>query len=517
MVNRDNRFGRFKFGTSHKFGASEFDMPALAWDISIDWDGDGIFESNESRYMTGIYIKRGRTRMLKVNGGGLESVSTGTATITLLNNDKRYDGWNEDSPLYPNVGYGKDVRIRVRPLDGSVIYPLMRGTITNIVPMGTKNKTVNIYVNDGFEFLRNATARVSMQQSITPGDAIAMILDSAGWKSVWGRAIDTSVETIDYFWASGNKRALSVLEDLANSFLGYFFCDARGRARFMDRGTVGDLAMEYDQEELLKDIGNPQPYEVKRDVTRLKVHPRTQAATGVLWQLLGTAPSIQSGSANALPLFANYTYLNAPVPAVNVIDPVATTDFLVNSQADGGGTNLTGDCTVSFADFGDTAKLVITNNSGVSGFITKLQVRGDAIYEPNAADVTYPANLEDALSPRELVFDLTWQQDINVAIDIANALGPFYTALHPFPSVKLENRFEKQFGVDLFDIVSSDLPALGLIGESFRVGGIEHRSLNTDNCQSIQTRLWLEPYITAGDYMQWDTNSVWDTSTVFGW
>lgn len=517
MTDRDNRFGLFKFGTSHKFGASSFDLPALAWDFSIDWDGDGLFETNESRYMKNIYIKRGRTRMIKNLGGGLESVSTGTATITLVNNNGRFDGWNEDSALYPNVGNGKTVRIRVRPLDGSILYPLFYGTISNIVPMGTRDKTVNIYVNDRLDFLRNATSRVAMQEGITPGEAIGLILDAAGWKAVWGRDLDTSVETIDYFWSSGSRKAISEIQDLANSFLGYFFCDARGRARFIDRTTVGDLAAEYSQDELLKDIGNPQPYEVKRDVTILKVHPRAQAATGVLWELIGTAPSVQTGANNPFTIFTPYTYANAPAPAVNVITPVATTDFLVNSQADGGGSNLTGSCTVTITDFGDNAKLVLTNTSGTLGYITKLQIRGDAIYETNAADVTYPTDLADAESLRELVFDLKWQQDFNVAVDIVSVLGPFYTALHPFPAIRLENRFEKQFGVDLFDIVSADLPKLGLIGESFRVGGIEHKSINVDNCQSIQTTLWLEPYIAAGDYMQWDTNSVWDTSTVHGW
>lgn len=517
MPNVDNRFGTFKFGTSHKFGASSFDLPALAWDVSIDWDGDGLFEENESNRMVAINIKRGRTRVMKVSGGGLESVSTGTATITLVNNDRRFDGWNENSPLYPNVTYGKEVRIRVRPLDDSIVYPLFYGVITNIVTTGTSEKRVNIYVSDGFDFLRNSTARVAMQNDVTPSEAIELVLDSSGWKNKWGRNIDASIETINYFWSSGNKKALSILEDLANSFLGYFFIDARGMARFVARGSVGDLVSEFSQDELLKDISNPQPFEVKRDLTRLKVHPRTQAATGVLWQLLGTAPSLQTGLDNSLTLFANYSYANVVVPAVNVINPVATTDFLVNSQADGLGTDLTGSCTVTMTDFGDTAKLVITNNSGSLGYITKLQLRGDAIYEPNVSDVTYPANVDNTDPARELVIDLVWQQEINVAIDIANVLGPFYVALHQFPSIKLENRFNKQFEVELFDIVSVDLPELGLIGESYRVGGIEHKSLHGENCQSIETRLWLEPYVAAGNYMQWDTNAVWNTSTIFGW
>ncbi len=510
----NNRFGSFKFGTTHKFGVSTFDSASIMWDVSIDWDEDGIFETNESSRMVGIHISRGRKRMMKIGGGGLESIPTGTASITLVNTDRRFDGWNQSSPLYPNVGYGKEVRIRVKSQAG-VFYPLFYGMIVNIVPTGTSEKRVTIYMNDGFDVLRNATTRIAMQNNITPNDAIDMVLDSVGWKNSWGRNIDSTVEVIDYFWSSGNKKSLSVLEDIANSFLGYFYIDAVGRARYVDRGTVGDLVVEYDQSELLKDIGNPQPFEVKRDVTRIKVHPRTQATTGVLWQLLGTAPSIQHG--NEISLFANYTYLNEGVPAVNVITPVASTDYLINSQADGSGTDLTSSCTVTMTDFGDTAKLIIFNNSGVAGYVTKLQVRGDAIYEPNALDVTYPVNLDGVDKLRELVLDLIWLQDVNVAIDISAVLGGFYTSLHQFPMIKLENRFEKQFAVDLFDIVSVDIPELGLTGESYRVGGIEHKSLHGENCQSIETRLWLEPYVAAGDYMQWDTNAVWNTSTIFGW
>lgn len=514
MTNRDNRFGRFKFGTSHKFGSSSFDMPALAWDVSVDWNGDGILENNEARYMTSINIKRGRTRLLKVGGIGFEMPGTGTATITLTDNDGRFDVWNQYSPLYPNVGHKKDVRIRVRPLDGETIYPLFFGQIVNVVPSGTNDRKVTIYVRDGMELLRNAPARVAMQQDITPGAAMAMVLAAAGWKHAWGMSLDTSIETIPYWWASGNKRAMSELEDLANSFLGYFFVDRHGRARYIDRSTVGNAVVNFQQAELLKDVGNPTPLDVQRDVTRLKVHPRTRAAAGVIWQLVGNTPSIAAGE--SLNLFSNYTYLNKPVPAVDVIAPVATTDYLVNSQSDGLGTDLTGSCSLSFTDFGDTGKITIVNNSPFMGYLIKLQVRGDAIYDTDASDITYPSNLEDADSLRELMLDLIWQQDINVAVDIANVLGNFYAGFHPMPSIRYENRFELQFIPDLYDIATLDLPKYGLVGESFRIGGIEHKSIS-DNCQSVRSSFWLEPYIAAGNYMQWDTNSVWNVSTIPGW
>jgi hypothetical protein len=515
----DRRYGVNKYGDGKLYGPSDT-RQALAWDVSIDWDDDDIFDANEADRLTHVKTTRGRSELLEPVGEGFQTIPTGKAMVTLRNQDGRFDGWNSVGALYPNVDTGKDIRIRVRDLNVSdTIYPLFRGTITDIVPVGYgEDAQVIIHASDGLEFLRNYEARVAMQQGITPADAIGRALDSVNWPSKWGRSLGVSIETIPYWWASGNKKAMSEIQDLAISFLGYFFADALGQAKFISRSSVTDSVADYPQEYLLKDIDNPQPFNIRRNVTRLKVHPRTQAATGVIWQLLGNTPSVLTGAANALTLFANYTYSNVPAPAINVISPVATTDFLINSQSDGGGTNLTASCTVTLTDFGDTAKLVITNNSGSTGYITFLRIRGDAIHEPNVSDITYPSDLSTLPNPRELLLDLLWQQDINVAVDIANVLGPFYAGRHPMPKVKIDDRPSLQYAADLFDIVTVDLDYLGLSGESFRVGAIEHETdPQFENCQKVQTRVSLEPYVSADDYMQWDTASLWDTETVFGY
>lgn len=514
----DRRYGINKYGDGKKYGASDL-REGLAWNVSIDWDGDGLFDDgNEASRLTGVSISRGRKKLLQAVGQGFENIPTGTAVVTLRNDDGRFDGWNTSSPLYPNVGYGKEIIISVRDLNGTDSpYPLFYGTIMDIVPVGYGgNAKVMIHASDGMDYLRNYVASVAIQENITPDTAIGKVLDSIGWR--WGKDLSSSMDTIRYWWASGNKQAISEIEDLALSFLGYFFISTTGTACFLPRTHVSASVVDYMQEKLLKDIDNPQPYELQRSVTRLKVHPRYQAATGTLWQLLGNTPSVQTGAANALTLFANYSYNNVPVPAVNVITPVATTDFLINSQTDGLGTNLTGSCTVSMTGFGDTAKLVITNNSGTLGYITFLRIRGDAIYEPNVSDVTYPDDPSTVRNPRELVLDLIWQQDLNTAVDIANIMGAFYGGNHPIPNVKMEAYPDFQFKTELFDIVSLALPYLGLSGETFRVGGIEYETdAQYENCQKVQTRIYMEPYISGADFMQWDTNATWDTSTVFGY
>lgn len=512
----DRRYGVNKYGDGKLYGASDA-WDAYAWDVSIDWDGDGVLETNDADRLISVSISRGRQRLLGSSGEGFEAISTGSAILTFRNDDRRFDAWYASSPLYPNIGYGKDVRIRVKDLNTGIIYNRFFGMITDIQPSGYGvDATVSIHASDGLEYMRNYGGRVSMQTNITPDAAISKILDSINWPPRWGRSLDASSDTIRYWWASGNKQAMSEIEDLALSFLGYFFVDATGQARYVKRSSIGSAVASYDQSILLKDIGNPQPYEIRRNITRIKVHPRTQAATGTIWQLAGNTPSVLPGAANALIIWANYTYNNSETPAINVISPVAVTDWTVNTAADGSGTDLTGDCAVYLTDFGDTGKLIIVNNGGSLGYITSLKIRGDAIYELNATDVIWPSDQSTVNVPRELYFDLIWQQDINVAMDISNVLGPFYAALHPTPNIKIVNRPSLQFAPDLFDIVTISIDYIGLTGAAYRVGAIEE-STEGETCQSVQTRLFLEPYISGESFMHWDTLSVWDTSTIFGW
>src|SRR6266542_4582746 len=129
----DRRYGVNQYGDGKLYGPSDA-RQALAWDVSADWDEDGLFDANEANRLTGVSVTRGRTRLLQDSGEGFQSIQTGQAIVTLQNEDGRFDGWNVDSPLYPNVNYGRDVRLRVKDLETGTIHPLFRGLITNIVP-----------------------------------------------------------------------------------------------------------------------------------------------------------------------------------------------------------------------------------------------------------------------------------------------------------------------------------------------------------------------------------------------
>ncbi len=511
----NRRFGYWsKIGTEKKFGPSTLDS-TLAWGLEVDWDGDGIYDgASESLYMCGLSISRGRRAMIQRTGQGFETIETGKAVFTLWNDDGRYDGWNSSSPLYPNVTYGKDCRIRVRDaVTGEIAY-VFTGLISDIVPTNYGERPqVNIHVEDGWVYLRNNTASVSMRENISPDEAIGFVLDDVGWPERWGRALDVeAVDNIRFFWADGSLLVGSECEDIANSFFGYFFIDAQGRARFKARTTVETSVVDFYESDVYKDIHNPQPWVNQRNVLRIKTHPYESSGIALLYeQPITEAFMIPDGETQTI--FAEYTFNGVRVPAYSLVTPDAYTDYQMNSASDGSGTDHTGLCTVTLTNLGGVAKTVIHNGSGADTWVLILRVRGVAIYEKNVLDVTYPADPSTVTQPKLFLMDQRWQQSVNQAADFCTVMGPFFAGLHPFLTIQIESNFDKQFGLDMFDIVTFTSDRLGIGGVAFRVGGIEHKSMD-EGCQRILTTFYLEPYVGGGTYGEWPL--VWGEST-FGW
>lgn len=487
----------------------------LLWFVDIDWNRDNHFDgSNEARLMFDIKIERGRKTMLKNTGSGFQSLMPGKCTIKLRNNDGRYDGWNEDSSIYPYVKYGPEVRIRNALQSDGVMKDVFYGQIVDIRPYGYGGDAyVEIEIEEMSRKLRESSAACSIEQNLTPGAAIERILDAAKWQNRWGRNIDAGTGNIPFHWASGSKKALTELEDLSNSFLGIFFIAADGRATFIDRNTVPSSTLELDQSLLLKDISMPQPWYNERTVTRLKAHPRRAAALGVIYRVEGDSILVEAGRSRTI--WPNYSYNNQPTPAINVEQPVGSTDYFAFANADGTGTDYTANCTMTLTDFGDNAKLVIRNTGGFNFYVTERQIKGQAIYEEDIDDITYPEDISDVEDQRTFVQDLPWQQSVNEAFDYSQVLGAFLAQLHPFPVVKLRGRHDIQFALDLFNVVPTDIEKLGLVGVSFRVGGISHQS-KSETLQDIETKLYLEPYLTSGTYWTWPITD-FGTDTIFGW
>ena len=165
---------------------------------------------------------------------------------------------------------------------------------------------------------------------------------------------------------------------------------------------------------------------MKELLNRIKVttYPREvdAAATSVLYSLSNTNTTVSAGA--TLTIDAAYTDPNqkaARVGGTAMVTPVPTTDFTMNTLANGTGTNLTGSFTVTPTFGANSAKLIIVNGSSSDGFITFLQLRGKGIYtydqtistsEDTASQYAYGINT--------LSYDMPYQDTLTVGQSAAD-------------------------------------------------------------------------------------------------
>lgn len=282
-------YGITTYGTEY-YGASPTLPATFRWGVEVDWDGDGLFDgSNEADRFLQIQCSRGRKNFLQPNGQGFYPLSVGTCHITLDNSDGRYDAWNTTSPLYPNVTYGKDVRVRVVDVATNTTYPFFYGVISDVVPSGYgANAIVKITAEDGLRYLRNiylsngsnfiARTIYSIYAGSTGGSN--MLYGAAKWFTRWGDNIDTNgTEVIPIASAPIDTYAIDSLTGLAESYLGYFFVGANGNACYTDRKTIPESPVNYDHAELLKDLTILQPQVNYRN--RVTIYWSTYSSTDI--------------------------------------------------------------------------------------------------------------------------------------------------------------------------------------------------------------------------------------------
>jgi hypothetical protein len=95
-----------------------------------------------------------------------------------------------------------------------------------------------------------------------------------------------------------------------------------------------------------------------------------------------------------------------------MIDPVATTDYLMNTLEDGTGTDKTANLAVNATYGVEGATYTLTNSSASDCYITKLNARGIGIYIPDP--VTYIASDDTSELTHgaiDLSMDLKYQDD----------------------------------------------------------------------------------------------------------
>ena len=163
---------------------------------------------------------------------------------------------------------------------------------------------------------------------------------------------------------------------------------------------------------------------------RVRSYPRDidAAATTVLFNL---DRPIYVGTGKTVTLtgrFRDPDNETANVAGMDMVTPVATTDYLFNSAEDGSGSNLTGDLTVT-ATYGANGVDYSIVNGGVSnGYVTFLQARGKGIYTYNPVDKDFDYTDGIAIDGTKVLnLDMPYLDNPLVADDFGNILLDQYS------------------------------------------------------------------------------------------
>jgi len=486
-------WGEFTYGDGTLWGGTVVvygTYPNIEYTLAIDWNNDGTYSSseNEQDNMLAWNSERGRDFFLNSGGNGLEPTNEGKLTITLNNSDGRYDPFNADSPLYPNVVPGRSIQFIIQDTSTLTNHTIFTGEIDDIRPFA-QEKTVEITAVDKMRALSDLDVTIALNADIKVSDAITEILETAGSTDY---DIDSQLDIISYWWVNQQK-VTNAIQELCDASWGTFFIANDGTAKYHKRQRAVSSVLTLAQDTILKDIEINQPWDVVRNNIDVIVHPLVQQATSTLWTLQDT-PSVTTS--DTIELWGTYSYNNQPVSATSV--SFSSSDYLANSDAGGAGTDMSSDFTVTADIFGESVKFTIRNNAATTGYITLLQIRGDALTSPDPVRLNTSSSDSIALyKNRTFKLNSKWLQNTNLGISLSETINGLLSSPRKYPVIRIDTRPDIQYTADLFDRISLTIAELGVDG-AYRIGKISHESAN-DTCQSVLTTIRLEPIIDVAD------------------
>lgn len=354
------------------------------YQLQIDWDGDGSFESGDEDVTSRLYsvvIDRGFASPLA------RVAQVGRMTVVLDNASRRY------SP-YSNADVLPRRQVRFQMTYSSTTEILFRGFIESIEPTADLfgARLVTIECVDAQVILDMVPARMAIANNVTADQIIDVIVDAAYTPP--GTAYDAGITVfpwagdrwkltdefgVGYEEVSAGKK----IEDVCISDWGRFFVAGNGYPTYRNRhnmilNTTAALTLSNTMTDLKYRKAASEVYNVV-DVT---CHPRT---VGTALEVLGRMqnagkPKIEAGGAQTFLLdFRDPSDPKTSVGAYGLITPVAGTDFEATSDEAGEGTDLTASVTPTMTGYGDRAEVTLTNGAGQIVYVQALKVRGYAV------------------------------------------------------------------------------------------------------------------------------------------
>ena len=385
-----------------------------------------------------VVISGGLNATYGISGSGPADrvASTGTLTFSLDNSESNSAGllgYYSPNNANKRSGFELGIGVRLAITYSGVTYYKWRGFLTSIEPLGgiKRERTTQCvavdYMDDAASALLNQVALQINKRSDEVFSAVYANLARPAPATSIGVGASTFAYALDNVQDESTS-VLSAFQTIAASEVGFIFTKGdttQGGTLVFENRTARQASASVTtiSNDMIEMTANRS---MKELLNRIKVttYPREvdAAATTVLYNLSNTNTTVATGA--TLTIDAAYTDPNqkaARVGGTAMVTPVATTDYTMNTLADGTGTNLTANFTVTPTFGANSAKLIIVNTSGSDGFITFLQLRGKGIYTYDPTISTSQDTASQYLyGINSLSYDMPYQDTLTVGQSAAD-------------------------------------------------------------------------------------------------
>lgn len=235
-------------------------------------------------------------------------------------------------------------------------------------------------------------ARIGTETNLRADEALKIALDGMVHAPA-ACDFDTGRDTFPYVFdsaPSSNSPVLGELSRIVRSERGYLYpvgdTTGGGTLRFENRHhrpLTPAIAATLDNSMFEIEAGRS-----RRDIITactVTIHPRRidPSASTLLYELPDDV-SPRIGPGETIQWRAGYRDPDSPIARIggtNIVAPVASTDYVMNTAADGSGADVTASMTVVFEHAGVYGVFRITNTTGSDAYVRTLQIRGKGLYQ----------------------------------------------------------------------------------------------------------------------------------------
>jgi hypothetical protein len=447
---------------------------------------------------------------------------TGFGKFALVNDFRQSGGVLGKYSLYSTnklAGFKLGIRVRIKQTYAALTPVYWMGTLNQAVPEPGEFEGRHVFcvVVDWMDEAARSYAPTAIQLNKRSDEVFSAILANIA-KQPAETSIDVGVDTypIALDNVTSETKAMEAFGYLGNSELAYIFVKrstvSGQKLIFENRHTRplnSTLAATLDNTMFAIDV--PGDRQTILNKFRVITHPRRISASIVVAQIdAGFTSPLLNGDPQTI--FLDYTdpvQRDTKIGAYNQIAPVATTDYLMNSAADGTGINLTASLSVTPTYFGSTVMFVLANSSGTPGYVTKLQLRGDGIYTLNPVTSVKQDNTSIAdIGENPVTVDMYYQSDPGTGTAAAEFLENLYGTTLPivkqvsFIANQNDTHMNYAFLADISSLVSLVENVSGITGaQGYYINGVK---LSIDPFETMEVTWWLTPSNTLGpDSANW--------------